>query len=63
MPRDQTINHTEINVIDADVDVGTYATIWVQLTLVVHIQWFVTIVHKLGTCKIVFLILGWRKAF
>ena len=38
MPWDQTINHTEINVIDVDVNVGTYATIWVLLTLVVHIQ-------------------------
>ena len=32
-----TINHTEINVIDADGDVGTTATIWVLLISVVHI--------------------------
>ena len=38
MQRDQTINHTKINVIDADVDVGTNATTWVPLISVVHIQ-------------------------
>ena len=31
-------NHMEINVIDADVDVGTNATTWVLLISVVHIQ-------------------------
>ena len=31
-------NHTEINVIDGDVDVGTNATTWVLLISVVHIQ-------------------------
>ena len=36
--RDQTINHTKINVIDADVDVGTNATTWVPLISVGHIQ-------------------------
>ena len=59
----------EINVIDEDVDVGTNATTWLllmdsdlkSLCAVVHIQLFVTIAQKLGTFKIVFLILGCKK--